>query len=324
MSKDNSLKTRKKTTRDVNYSLIPPFPKEILIDISSLCNHSCNFCSNVKMRNKLHASDDMVYKALDEAKNEGSEAVGLYATGEPFLNKNLEVFIKHAKKIGYKYVFVTTNGAAVTQKRIAQAIENGLDSIKFSIHGGTPETYEKIHGKNDLDRVIKNLKYVDEYRKKNNKKLKIFVSMVETYANTNEIELLRKMVINYIDEWDLKKMFNSCGTMPENNLIGEVEENNIRGRGHHDTCFQPFGSFTITPEGFVSGCVLDYHKALIVGDFNKQSLKEIWQSKVYQDWRQRHLDKKTLGSICYNCIHNKNEPYDSLIPGTLEMPIENK
>ena len=47
--------------------------------------------------------------------------------------------------------------------------------------------------------------------------------------------------------------------------------------------FQPFGSFTITPEGFVSGCVLDYHKALIVGDFNKQSLKEIWQSKVYQD-----------------------------------------
>ena len=97
MSKDNSLKTRKKTTREVNYSLIPPFPKEILIDISSLCNHSCNFCSNVKMRNKLHASDDMVYKALDEAKNEGSEAVGLYATGEPFLNKNLEVFIKHAK-----------------------------------------------------------------------------------------------------------------------------------------------------------------------------------------------------------------------------------
>ena len=37
--------------------------------------------------------------------------------------------------------------------------------------------------------------------------------MVETYANTNEIELLRKMVENYIDEWDLKKMFNSCGTM---------------------------------------------------------------------------------------------------------------
>ena len=38
-----------------------------------------------------------------------------------------------------------------------KAINNGLDSIKFSIHGGTSETYKKIHGKNDFERVIKNL-----------------------------------------------------------------------------------------------------------------------------------------------------------------------
>ena len=33
----NSLAERKVSTRKVDYSLIPPFPKEILIDISSLC-----------------------------------------------------------------------------------------------------------------------------------------------------------------------------------------------------------------------------------------------------------------------------------------------
>ena len=115
-------------------------------------------------------------------------------------------------------------------------------------------------------------------------------------------------------------MFNSCGTMPENNLIGEIEENNIRGREHSGVCFQPFGSFTITPEGLMSGCVLDYHKALIVGDVNKKSLKELWHSEVYQGWRKRHLEKKTNGLICYNCIHNTNEPYNSLVPGTLEKP----
>ena len=318
----NNLKDRKKSTRKVDYSLTPPFPKEILIDISSLCNHACNFCSNVKMSKKTHASNELVYRALKEAQEEGSEAVGLYATGEPFLNKNLEDFIKYAKEVGFKYVFVTTNGAAATPKRIENAIENGLDSIKFSIHGGTRETYIKIHGKDDFDRVIKNLKFVDEYRKKKGKKIKIYVSMVETFANSSETEILKKIVENYIDEWDLKKMFNSCGTMPENNKIGEIQENNIRGRGHFGVCFQPFGSFTITPEGFVSGCVLDYHKALIVGDYNKKSLKEIWHSKTYQEWRQRHIDGKTKGSICYNCINNTNEPYDSLIPGTLEMPLK--
>ena len=61
---------------------------------------------------------------------------------------------------------------------------------------------------------------------------------------------------------------------------------------------------------------------MIVGDYNKKSLKEIWHSKTYQEWRQRHIDGKTKGSICYNCINNTNEPYDSLIPGTLEMPLK--
>ena len=320
MKVKNELQKRKEATKDVAYSLKPPFPNEILIDISSLCNHACQFCSNTKMTGKQNADSDLVYSILKEAKDEGANAVGLYATGEPFLHKGLEKFIKYAKEINYSYVFVTTNGAAATFKRVKAAIDNGLDSIKFSIHGGTRETYKKIHKKDDFDRVIKNLIATDRYRKENNKKIKIYVAMVETYANQNETETLKRIVDPYIDGWDLKKIFNSCGTMPENNKIGKIEANNIRGRNHSKVCFQPFGSFTITPEGFLSGCVLDYHKALIIGDTKKSSLKEIWHSEIYQKWRQKHLDRNTKGSICYNCINNTNEPYDSLIPGTLQKP----
>ena len=91
-----------------------------------------------------NADPSLVYKILEEAQKEGANSVGLYATGEPFLNKNLEDFIKYAKKVGYTYVYITTNGAACTPKRMEKAINNGLDSIKFSIHGGTSETYEKF------------------------------------------------------------------------------------------------------------------------------------------------------------------------------------
>ena len=78
--------------------------------------------------------------------------------------------------------------------------------IKFSIHGGTPETYKSIHGKDDFERVIKNLKMVDKYRKENNKNLKIYVAMVETFANKSETETLRKIVESHIDGWDHKKI----------------------------------------------------------------------------------------------------------------------
>ena len=321
-NQENFISKRKEDAKRVEYSLIPPFPKEFLIDITSLCNHTCNFCSNRKMANKKNADPELVYRILEEAKKEGANSVGLYATGEPFLNKNLEDFIKYSKKIGYEYVYITTNGAACTPKRMEKAINNGLDSIKFSIHGGTSETYKNIHGKNDFDRVINNLKWVSEFKKKRKLNLKIYVTMVETFENSPETEKLKNLVLPYIDGWDPHLMNNSCGTMPENNEIGEVREKNIRGREHAGVCFQPFGSFTVTPEGFLSGCVLDYHKALILGDCNKKSLRELWESEVYQNWRRRHLEDKTKGYICYNCIYNKNEKYDSIIPGTLEKPIE--
>ncbi len=322
LTKENSIANRKDEAKKVDYSLKPPFPKEFLIDITSVCNHSCTFCSNRKMLNKKNADPSLVYRILKEAKNEGSTSVGLYATGEPFLNKELENYIKFSKEIGYEYVYITTNGSACTPKRMEIAINNGLDSIKFSIHGGTTKTYKKIHGKDDFERVIKNLKWVYNYKIKNKINLKIYVTMVETFENKSETEKLRNIVLPYIDGWDPHLMNNSCGTMPENNKIGNIEEKNIRGRQHSGVCFQPFGSFTITPEGYLSGCVLDYHKALILGDCNKKSLRELWESEVYQNWRRRHLEDKTKGYICYNCIYNKNEKYDSIIPGTLEKPIE--
>lgn len=321
--KENEILKRKEKAKKVIYELVPPFPEEYLIDVSSLCNHTCTFCSNRKMQNKSNANSDLVFKILKEAKNEGAISVGLYATGEPFLNKDLEKFIYYAKnKLNYDYVYITTNGAACTPKRMRTAIENGLDSIKFSIHGGTSKTYKNIHGKDDFDKVIRNLKWVDNYRKENDKKLKIYVTMVETYENKSETNLLKELVSPYIDGWDPHLMNNSCGTMPENNMIGEIKEKNIRGRNHSGICFQPFGSFTVTSEGYLSGCVLDYHKALIIGDCKKESLREIWKSQVYQKWRKRHLDDNTKGSICYNCIYNKNEKYDSIIPGTLEKPLD--
>ena len=50
------------------------------------------------MANKKNADNNLVYKVLDDAK-EGQTSVGLYATGEPFLNKNLEDYIKYTKKL---------------------------------------------------------------------------------------------------------------------------------------------------------------------------------------------------------------------------------
>ena len=296
------------------YVEVPPFPTEIFLDLTSFCNHACVFCSNPHIKNKTTMDEDMVKRVLQEAYDCGVRDLGLYATGESFLVKKLPEYIAEAKRIGYQYLFITTNGALATPERAKQALDAGLGSIKFSISAGTRETYKKLQGKDDFDKVLANLRWVSEYRKTSGLKYRIYVTMVYTDMTKGEVELLKEQVLPYIDEWDPHPLNNQCGNRYENNQLGAIDANNPRGRGSRHVCFQPFKSFTITPEGLVSACVLDYSKDLIVADLKKTTLKEAWENDVYKNFRRRHLAQDLKGMICYNCMNNANEKVTPLMP----------
>lgn len=309
-----TLQERKQRAAEAVFSETPPFPREIQLDLTSFCNHKCVFCPNPLIENKSTMQHDMVIRVLQEAYDCGVRDLGFYATGESFLVKNLAEYVKLAKDIGYEYLFITTNGALATPDRAKPVLDAGINSMKFSINAGTRETYKEIHGKDDFDTVISNLRWVSNYRKKAGLKCRIYVSMVYTDKIKNEVELLQDLVMDYIDEWDPKPLNNVCGNLYENNELGPIEENSPRARGKREICFQPFKAFTITPEGLVSACVVDYSQDLIVADLRKTTLKEAWTNEIYTQFRRRHLKGKVKGLICYNCMYNKNEPVTPLMP----------
>ena len=313
-----TIKKRKEMATMTKYVVDPPFPREIFIDLTSYCNHSCIFCSNSKLKHKYTMEPQMVRRVLREAYENGTRDIGLYATGESFVVKNLHEYVAEAKQMGYGYIFITTNGALAIPERAKPVLDAGLSSIKFSISAGTRETYKRIHGKDDFNRVLENLKWVHEYRKKAGLEYRIYVTMVYTNITMQEQDILRELVMPYIDEWDPHLLTNQCGNKSDNNALGHIEEFNIRGRTVSKICFQPFKSFTVTPEGYISACVLDYQKYLIVGSLNKQTLKEIWTNETYTVFRERHIKGDINGLSCYNCIYNTNEKVMPLMPGYAE------
>ncbi|MBL4654513.1 MAG: radical SAM protein [Bacteroidia bacterium] len=145
----------------------PPFPKDLLIETTNACNHRCVFCAQPKMtRTKKVMPKEKVVSILQEARKLGAEKVGLYSGAEPLADKNLIDYIKITKALGYTYIYISTNGAIGKNDKFKEIIDAGLDSIKFSFNAGTRESYKIVHGRDDWDQVVSNIRFVSEYRKK--------------------------------------------------------------------------------------------------------------------------------------------------------------
>ncbi len=303
---------------NISYSVTPTFPKEIFLEVNNTCNHTCLFCANVKMtRDKSFIDDNLAKNIMKDAFNAGATDITFYATGEPLIFPKLPEYIKYAKEIGYQYVFLTSNAALSTSSKMKNIIDAGLDSIKFSVNAGTKETYQQIHGKDDFEKVIENIKAWDEYRKKTNSKLKMFVSFIPTQITKNDYPLLMKEVGKYIDqEIDKRGCSNQGGNMLENNTFEEINPENILGtlKTHQLTsiCPDPFNRITISSEGYLTACVVDYQNALVIADLNEVSLVDAWHNEEFQNLRKKHLENKLEGTLCYNCLKNKNEPFEPL------------
>ncbi len=117
------LHNRIRERYETRLSVEPPFPtKRMKIEVSNYCNHSCIFCGRHKMTKQSGLIDGAFYKRImQEAFDEGVREVGLFINGEPFTNSKLHELIRIAKQIGYEYIYLTTNGALATPKRLKEA-----------------------------------------------------------------------------------------------------------------------------------------------------------------------------------------------------------
>ncbi|MCX6077373.1 MAG: radical SAM protein [Campylobacterales bacterium] len=303
---------------NISYSLTPPFPREIFLEVNNTCNHKCFFCANEKMtRDKSFIDDKLAKRIMQESFEAGSRDITFYATGEPLIFPLLDEYIKFAKQIGYEYVFLTSNGALSTTSKMKDIIDAGLDSIKFSVNAGTRKSYKQVHGKDDFDKVIDTIIEWDKYRKASGAKLKMFVSFIPTQITKDEYHLLLEIIGNYIDqEVDQRVCSNQGGNMLENNKYEEINPENILGtlKIHQLTtiCPDPFNRLTISSEGYLTACVVDYQNALVTADLSKVTIVEAWNNEEFQKLRKKHLEDNLEGTLCYNCLKNKNAQFEPL------------
>lgn len=272
---------------DEDYQLYAKYPKNLMVEVTNACNLRCVMCYNRRMKRKKGFMDMDTYTlVLKNAKEIGIEMVGLYTIGESFLHPKIFDFIKLAKEMGFKYVYITTNGIPLNEESIKKIIESGLDSIKFSIDAASKETYEKLRPGGNFDVLYRNIKMLRELRDRKKSKLRIYASFILTNKNYHELKKFKEFWKELIDEVVITVVSNQSNlqTKEFDELVPEKFKNMmVRKKG---CCNLPWNRIIVTYDGKFTICSEDFEAELVYGEIHKESMKEAWNNEKMRMFRR--------------------------------------
>ncbi|MBD3313729.1 radical SAM protein [Candidatus Woesearchaeota archaeon] len=268
------------------FCLVSKVPHSLMIETSNTCNLRCTMCSTKdSKRKKGSMSMDMYRRIIDDAADSGVRHIALHTVGEPLMHRNIVDMIRIAKKKGL-YVMISTNGQLLTPEKSKELISSRLDMIRFSLEGYEKKLYESIRVGGNFDRLVKNLRDFKAIRKSMKKN--------KPWMEINSV--LIKEDINYA-----KKFYRFWKPMVD--LVKFSVEANQAGYSPHkihpslrkyftsrEPCHLLWGTMSISWNGDVTACCIDFENKLKVGDIRNHTIKQVWNSKTYFKMRKNHIN----------------------------------
>lgn len=277
-------------------------PYCIFIDPSSACNFKCSFCMNSKIKQPTTMNMTLFKKLIDDLDEFESpvKTIRLYGFGEPMLNKNFCDMVRYAKASKKVLeVDTTTNGSYLTKEMIDNLIDSGIDRINISIEATNTDSYRKFTNKQNVDfeNIVESVSRL--YKAKKN--TTIFAKICGDYLTQEEKVLFRNIFEPITDGCDIEHTMNCWrDTVVEN--VNQVV--GIYGQPLKEVMVCPyvFYSFFIHSDGIASACFLDWNKKLVIGDAKNESLKSLWEDKLFWSLRKIMINKDRKNHpICCDC-----------------------
>jgi len=162
--------------------VLESYPKRLIATLSTKCNSRCIMCEVVRKK------WDMPQKTIDEIKQllPYLQSVN-WQGGEVLLLDNFyELFLESLKNKSLKQTIVS-NGMLLNDKWI-DALTDADIEFTISIDGLNKDVYEKIRYGSKYDILLKNIKKLNEVRKKKNSKLKLKMHTVIMRSNYKDTD----------------------------------------------------------------------------------------------------------------------------------------
>ena len=277
-------------------------PYCLFIDPSSACNFKCKFCMNQKIEQPKIMSLDLFKKIIDDLEEFSNpvKTVRLYGFGEPLLNTSFCEMVRYAKASKKVLrVDTTTNASLLNEELTTKLIDSGIDRINISIESMSTSKYRDF----TQNRYVTFEKIVEEisrlYKMKTN--TTIFVKINGDYLDEDEKQQFLNTFSSISDGCDLEHTMNCWRDfegVEANQNVG------IYGQPLKEVIVCPyvFYSFFVHADGEVSSCFLDWNRKLIIGSAKDESIKSLWQSASFSQFRRLMISKeRKRHAVCRDC-----------------------
>ncbi|MEW6012984.1 MAG: radical SAM protein [Elusimicrobiota bacterium] len=139
--------------------------KKIVIFVGYDCNNNCRFCINSEKRKIKSKTTDEIMKEIYLATKKEKIDIIEFIGGETTIRDDFFKIISTAKKLNIPDIVIATNGRMFSDINFAQkALEKGLSTVIFSIHGPDSKTHDLLTRSKgsflELMKGIENLKKI--------------------------------------------------------------------------------------------------------------------------------------------------------------------
>lgn len=289
-------------------------PFSMSVEPTTACNLSCPECpSGLKSFTRPTGTIRLeFFKETLDACYRDLIYLSFYFQGEPFLHKGFLDMVRYAssKKI---YTATSTNAHFLTDELARKTVESGLDRLIISIDGTTQETYQQYRKGGELTKVVEATTRILKWRKELKSKTPFIVfQFLVVRPNEHQIEEVNALaaqmgvddvwfktaqiydyerdpnqLIPTLDKYSRYKKSPDGRTVPKNKL--------------QNHCWKMWHSNVVTWDGKVVPCCFDKDASHQMGDLKEKSMKQIWESKNYQEFREQLMRSRKNIDICANC-----------------------
>jgi radical SAM protein with 4Fe4S-binding SPASM domain len=230
--------------------------------------------------------------------------VNLFHRGEPLLNKNIIDMIEYSVTRGVK-TRIHTNGVLLDKDLSRKLILSGLNLISFSFDGYSAKTYEKNRKGAEYARTIKNI--VDFLEIKKELKIKTPFTIIQIMEFDDDLSPaeFKKQKSDFIKNFHDLPLDRVVIRNPHNwggSLDMKDTGKKNRSRKRMIPCTFLWYSLTVFFDGKVYLCPQDFFGEIQVGDLNRESIKDIFNSEKVKNIRKR-FKSRSISDLnpCKSC-----------------------